>query len=405
MTKKRLIVCIWSVNTQTSQADLLDTRRVKLEKALRAAYACINQVSDGISPKGLFIAPEYLFAKPASAGGHSYGTPRHLEEGEKESLLQHLLALSRQMPGLLIIAGTVAWRKPFERSGGKLMHSKGPNIGQNKTVTRYTKAHTAISRYATEFMGGRTNRPLSGDFDSTSALSSADKTMQIISADYDASGVDSLAKNTAYVLLDGTQRFKYNKRNDFHEVLGGEPGVRTVYVPGMFDGRFDIQTDDVPPRTIQFGLEICLDHAAGTLQRSVQQSGQVDVHLITSAWVQPVPGSSVIKSTGYLVHASSYAAVSKVKFGTALDDVQPFGPATNVSGSPFALFNLTLESVPDSVPLPVATVATVLPSAPAVAPLSATVIAPVVAPVGTTAAPIAGTGSSSTPPKKRARIN
>jgi hypothetical protein len=369
MPAKKLVVYIWSLDT-TSQTDSIDTRKTNLENALRAAYADLGQParSDGISPKGLFIAPEYLFAKPVSSGssGHTLGSGRQLEEGEKDLLVNYMKHVSSTMPDLLIIAGTVAWRKPFERPVDKQKRSRD---GSDKTQSRLEKARAAIEEYAkTAFPSASTplSQHLSGAWrqsstsSSVAATTSAKKLEDLSVNAFFSEPAGFVGRNTAYVLLNGDVLFKYNKRGDFHEVLHDNSADGTVFVPGLFDGRFLVKTAEQPPRSIEFGLEICLDHAVGMLERTVAPKGRVDVHLITSASVAVEPKNVAVKDQGYLVHASSNASYSKAQVCPGLTDV----PTTvKLHSNTVTAYTLDLHSVPDAVPLPVfATVTATAPS-------------------------------------------
>jgi hypothetical protein len=353
MATKNLVVYIWSLDT-TLQTDSLDARKANLKTALETAYGDLPSRSDGISPRGLFIAPEYLFAKDAPSGVHGIGSQRQLEEVDKDALVEYMKNLSDTMKGLLIVGGTVAWRKPFDRPEGRRQHSKGALIGTDK-LTRTEKARTAIDAYA-NLVFQNTSDPhtedLSADWQQSggglkTAQTSKDKIDEIWAASvFDGGPAGYVGRNTAYVLLDGNVLLKYNKRGDFHEVLVGDG---TVFVPGIFDGRFEVTTAEQPPRTIQFGLEICLDHAVGVLRRTVVPKGRVDVQLITSAAVAVEPKHVAVKNQGYLVHASSVKAYCKVQqICPALTDVLP---SAKDAGDTLTVYVLDLSSVPNAVPV------------------------------------------------------
>ena len=385
MAAKKLVVYIWSFNT-IAQTDSIVTRQINLANALKAAYADLRQLgrSDGLSPEGLFIAPEYLFANPvsSSAHGHTRGSKRQLEEGEKDRLVTYMKDVSRTMPGLLIIAGSVAWRKPFARPAEKQRRSDG----SYKMQSRFEKAKAAIEGFAKMAFPTAPDalwQPLSGDLPQSStsrsvvAPTSAKKLDDLSVNSFFCEPAGFVGRNTAYVLLDGRVLFKYNKRGDFHEVLHDNSADGTVFVPGIFDGRFEVRISEQPsPRAIQFGLEICLDHASGMLGRTVASRGRVDVHLITSAIVAVDPKNVAVKHQGYLVHACSEASWSKVQVCPALIDV----PGTiELHGNTVTAYVLDLHSVPDVVPA----VPDAVPLAPDAAP-----VLPDAAPVVPDAAPV-----------------
>ncbi|TKC87738.1 hypothetical protein FAZ69_15740 [Trinickia terrae] len=341
MPAKKLIVCIWSVPTQHSQTVPLNVRMHGLKKAVHYANSLIDASgrSDGISPKGVFVAPEYLFARPAATPNHTVGMTRHIEESDQDDLFREMIALSREVRDLLIIPGTVAWRRPFGR---------------------IEESVDAVRQNAGLLFGGDLRQPVSGPlYGVVPAMSSGNKLAKLGSVGL-VDADEFRAENTAYVLLNGTLLFKYNKRSDFHEVL--TPTGGTIHVPGILDGRFEVRTNEAVPRTIQFGLEICLDHSYGTLRRATQR-GRVDVHIITSAATTLIPSHVAVKHNGYLVHACSNQWQSEVRLeGWSV-------PHFNESGSaPLRLYDLTLNSLgsePQAEPAPLPLPPMSLPPSPA----------------------------------------
>lgn len=305
---RKLIVAVWSVNTEHMQNTTLDARMTNLTAAIAQAQAEVhrmagrNGLSLGDSPLGLFVAPEYLFAHPAP--GHNHNTPdrRHMEEADKVIQLARLQALSLNHPRIILVPGTIAWRKPLERMGAKLTSTK---TGELKAVSREHKSVKALVSYAVD-MKLVPNDELAGPRHGVKAATTAEKIgfVRDVAATH-------MARNTAYVLLGGNVILKYNKRGDFHEVL--QPDNSTIHIPGALMGRFDIRTEDPTLRPITFGIEICLDHAFKTAARGLPNFGNVDIHIVTSAALPIVEERLICKPGGYLVHASSRAAYSKIQ--------------------------------------------------------------------------------------------
>jgi predicted amidohydrolase len=317
---RTMIVALWCVDTQNMQNASLDARSTALEQAVGAAYkeatTELGKMGQSLSekPYGLFVAPEYFMAQPVMIGAsHGLGTQRHIEESEKEIRLARFKQLSNAHKGLIIVPGTVAWRKPLERTGGSVYHLKDPHFMALKTESRYDKSIRAVTQYAqrmdlqpTDALAG----PLGG-------VTPAPTTQQKLNALQAPSGpiVDLrppfMARNTAYVLYSGRVIFKYNKKGDYHEVLDGGS---TVHIPGVLDGRFQLKPEgNKPERPIDFGIEICLDHVFDTAARDIPHLGKVDVHIISSAYVQADKASLAVKAGGYLAHACSKAAFTTVQ--------------------------------------------------------------------------------------------
>lgn len=319
---KKLIVALWSVPTQQMQNVSLDTRINTLRSAAKqtseVATKAIASGGGSLSdkPYALFVAPEYFIAMPATGGVHGVGEQRHIEETEKELRLGQLKQISHDYKGIIFVPGTIAWRKPLVRSGAKLYHSKGSQVGQLKTVSRAEKAKDALQFYANRHHLG-SHVQLSGPLNvGGGSLRNAPTTHQKLAALEDAGpifslGADYVARNTAYVLLDGHVPFKYNKQGDFHEVLKDDG--TTVHIPGKLDGRFQMKTSNSSDRPIDFGIEICLDHVFQTTAREIPHLGQVDVQIISSAQVREQKENVAVRPDGYLVHACSNPDYTGVK--------------------------------------------------------------------------------------------
>lgn len=315
---KTMIVAIWAVNTQAMQQCTLGQRLGSLEKAAAVAYENITKrlgtlgLGLGDRPMGLFVVPEYYLAHPAGAGHHQPGDNRHISETEKATVLARLEQLSDRYKGIVMIPGTVAWRKPILRK-----ELNDPRTGLPKPLSRQQKAINAVTRYATD-MNIAHGQALAVPLGNIPAPTTQSKLALLNSGAagplINFSTVDFLGRSTAYVLLDGKVKVKYNKRGDFHEVLDND---RTVFVPGILDGRFSLQASPPKQRAISFGLEICLDHAFGTALRTTPNYGQVDIHIITSAAVGEQVDYLIAKDNGYIVHACSSPNASYVKRRTA----------------------------------------------------------------------------------------
>ncbi len=225
-----------------------------------------------------------------------------MSEEEKDLALQHLIGLSARNPDLVIIPGTVAWKKPFARLGGKRYQGGRAGIGIDavdrvlarfdlcgalKPVSRAAEAQQSIQTAANR-QGVALADPLSGPIGATNAPASQDKLNAMVGMNEDQT---YMARNTAYVLYAGGLRLKYHKNGDFHEVLDG---AQTIHIPGTYSGA-------APVGNLVFGLEICLDHAIGILQPDGGPFGRPHLHVISSAAVQRISQHTVTRPGGYLL--------------------------------------------------------------------------------------------------------
>jgi len=106
--------------------------------------------------------------------------------------------------------------------------------------------------------------------------------------------------NTAYGFLNGKIVLAYRKQGNFNEEAGYDD---TFFLSGGQSGFRDIEG-------IRFGFEVCLDHNVGLLKRQLRPGQDVDVQIVLSDAVQPVPGNIVVQHGGFFVHASTAAPVA-----------------------------------------------------------------------------------------------
>jgi hypothetical protein len=116
-----------------------------------------------------------------------------------------------------------------------------------------------------------------------------------------------MARNTAYVYLNGERKMKYHKQAGFHEVLNDRK--ETVFVPGKKQPTVEIDGK-------WYGIEVCLDHEKGALKTPQQPTDpatvKADFHIILAAWVQPNLANAYAKPGGWVVSASSKADCCKL---------------------------------------------------------------------------------------------
>ncbi len=313
---RKMIVAIWSLDTFAKQ-------NLPLDKRIDDITTCLGRVKMKMSldpdvteaPKALLVAPEYFLANPVTAdpsvtrhipGNTADSVRRHLPESDKDIYLTKLKQLSLAYKDIVFIPGTIAWRKSLWRA---------PKPGK---LDRDAKAIRDVTAYADSFNMPHT-RGLSRDTGTATAPTTQGKLTDLRDFQNNKLFSDTLymARNTAYVLLDGNVKLKYHKKGDYHEVTAGND---TVHIPGHLDGRFTIGTK------IACSIEVCLDHVFGTSTATKVHYGESDIHIISSASVQIDKDSIPIKTGGYVVHACCNHNNSKVIYnnGVWYSEQEPF---------------------------------------------------------------------------------
>lgn len=327
---RKMIVAIWSLNTQTTQDVDLDSRIDDITKCLgrlKSKMAVDKEVTE--SPRAMLVVPEYFLANPTSGipgvtghhpGGKPYSIRRHLDENTKNIYVRKLEQLSLAYKEILFIPGTIAWRK----------HLWGP-AKPNGKLEREDKAIRDVRAYATSF-NLPLALPLSGPSGNVTAPTTQGKltALQDFKNDMFTSTTQYMARNTAYVLLDGNVKLKYHKKGDYHEVTVGND---TVHIPGHLDGRFSLGGK------IHCSIEVCLDHIFGTGNATKEHYGESDIHIIASAQVKLDKNAIPIKTGGYVVHACSNVEYSKVIYnnGYWYSEQDPFATDT-IAGARLAFY-------------------------------------------------------------------
>jgi hypothetical protein len=208
----------------------------------------------GIPPLFIFVAPEYYFKRTL--------TQRCLTKGERDRTRTAMSALAQTMPNLLLIPGTVAWRKPLDKKA-------------YKKATQRMETRVAMGGYT-----GATNLPKP-----TSPYIGKGK----------ATG--DAAYNTAYLYM-GDRIMKYHKMEDAVELAADDTGA--VFVPGDGNNVFTVSG-------LKIGVEICADHASHHLKQAF------DIHIVTSATVGRKDAHVMAKDGGLYIRADSGdAEITKV---------------------------------------------------------------------------------------------
>lgn len=385
MPAMNMVVALWNRDTQKKQMGTNPERIQQLKAAVSACdiqFARILKANQAI--RGVFVAPEYYFAGDKAGIGQAGGGfhERCIDETAKDFLVAEMRTLSRKFPKVLLIPGTIAWSKSLQRAPGqeykrdpqtnlrtnvlKTTPDRITNVGQTLQAS-INAGGTVGGLLPTELLRTKVRKELAAA--SPNGLVSPMAVGQAVRAimHQPKAGVDTellnrfgttagmyrtvgdqfdtwnliqngtathIMKNTAFLYLNGQIRFKYNKRNDFHESVS-DTG-QTVFCPGAKSGFTTIEGIDI-------GLEICLDHAVGQLQNTpLPPSGVPMLHILTSAAVQP--NHPRVRTGGYFIHASSVPAWATVSQWTAggWADAE-FLEQKTIGGDPLDLYKITLN--------------------------------------------------------------
>jgi predicted amidohydrolase len=254
----------------------------------------------------VFLAPEYFFSN------NRYQNSRFFDHDVKRFILKELSAIARKYPQMLIIPGTVLWRKDAFVQDSR-------NIGLGKTPAPTNKTSTvdnALARIAAAKPLGTATKSDWGfvaDNQATGYLNQPDVKQYMATQSFGqqelllltaASHRTEIAQNVAYVCM-GDRMLKYHKIGNYEEVK--QESGNLVFVPGSIKGFFSVGA-------VNYGLEICMDHALSM----IPAANQAHVRVIVSSYVNfradTWSGSNVV-----LLHSSTERADSSK--GVATDPV------------------------------------------------------------------------------------
>lgn len=305
------VVGLWSVDTLQSSFTLADVNQ-RIEWLAKALKALNDRVSREKFPKaqtvrGIFLAPEYFLAhkKKKSGDATQWDAERTISAVQRDSCVQRICKLSKNYPNILIIPGSIAWKKTFER-----------DARDKKTTDRRLRGIGHIEHYINldnnYHIGGTTARKLDIDGTITYRPSMAAK-KEIVRGNSFTENVKGkifhtekmikyYMRNTAYVFHNGNIIYKYHKLGDFFESINTSD---TVFIPSQRSPIVSIQV--TASQKMTFGFEICLDHNLGTLNAISKDTGAapLDFHTICSASVENEINNMCMRDGGYMLHASS----------------------------------------------------------------------------------------------------
>lgn len=275
----------------------------------------------------LFVAPEYYFSRSSNA--HA------ISETEKRNLVGRLATLSGGYTNLILVPGSIAWKKPIVRPDLELRKKdsiSGLRTGALKATSRLDKFNeqvkvsvrnelalieSVIDREIDEVLAdpwmklSEKKRVASREFRYEKREALAKKALDRLKTEQLQMTTNTstapercfLARNTAYAFYGGREVARYHKRSNFHEVRVDESdGGYVMFEPGGGpDGSGDLFEVD----GVKFGIEICFDHSLGFL--SGFSTKKPHVQIIMSAAVKLVEKHVFVPPDCFIVHASSEA--------------------------------------------------------------------------------------------------
>lgn len=258
MAKRTVVAGTWQIQTNdpgTARFPSLDVTGIfPLDTKISTMEQVVTDFYDGaqsllvhssIPPLYIFVAPEYYFKRTL--------TQRCLTKEERDTARTAMSILAQSKPNLLLIPGTVTWRKPLDKKAyAKAMERMAGRIelGGYSGVTKLPKP--------------------SGFFGKGTAKADA-------------------AYNTAYLYM-GPRIMKYHKMEDVGELAEEDEGA--IFIPGNGNNVFTISG-------LRIGMEICGDHESHRLKE------MVDVHIISSASVVRTDEHVMAKNGGLFIRADS----------------------------------------------------------------------------------------------------
>ncbi|MEQ9371386.1 MAG: hypothetical protein RIG63_20520 [Coleofasciculus chthonoplastes F3-SA18-01] len=267
----------------------------------------------------IIVLPEYYFSRTRQ---HSYQRKAMGEEA-KDIVLQQLLQYSRYFPKILLLPGTIAFKKSLVRPPNKTIQQ---STRQRKSQSRLQKASSYLLS-SPDDTKITSNYPFGSPYSPASSTLTPREKLQRL----DQLGENAyIYKNQACVIQNGQILFKYNKRKDYFETYGSS---NEIHAPDV--NRSASKTI----HGIDFGLEICFDHAQRSLVEDITYENRMaqhlaahgyapqptmtstpQIHIVVSDWASN--SASPVREGGFFIHASSnntQTCVKLKKHGTLVD--------------------------------------------------------------------------------------
>src|SRR5262245_48993550 len=126
----KILIALWSHAHDWSAST--NGRLKTLDHRIATVDAWITHRADlsGSLPfKGIFLAPEYYFTEPSPTGGRS-----PLSEKDRLRIERKLIELSNKYTKILLVPGTVFYKKPLARTADSAKKKFDPTTGQRTLV-------------------------------------------------------------------------------------------------------------------------------------------------------------------------------------------------------------------------------------------------------------------------------
>jgi len=288
------------------KCDFLDTCAERAE----AAFAQLNNGALASEDLRILVGPEYLFGLPQSDAG--FNVNAYTEE-EHEQIVSRCTALSARFPQLLMIPGTVLFKRRLTRDQRKQVTEQlqGKLAAIKKTVGEREPM------LVVEGDRGIKNVRLKG-YGIMERLGKRDPRL--------------FGYNRAYVYYGGSRIKTFNKADNANEFGAEDP--KPTLIPGLSKNIFHY-----PGRKIKLGLEICADKG-----RLSSLGEQVDIRIVISAAIL-LQNTDVPNSESKLI-INCLGSSSSAKYSGALRAPEAWTGLPITDGPRFKALNLTLEQVP-----------------------------------------------------------
>ena len=292
------VLSLWTCPHSLTWPKSIDARLKELDTALAKVRtqigALAGQYAFDQAFQGIFLAPEYYFTEQ-----NANRVP--LAEMDYRTLERQLYSLSEKYPDILLVPGTIHYRKDLMRPKDAAAAFKvDPKTGK-RTVPKTSEGDRRV-RFGFELLKAAKNTNellgneliLKGD-DRPADSHLVPSHLDLAVALRDKSKNPVIVRNAAFMFLNGRRVAKYDKQVDFVEANSNAPDD-FMFIPG---------TKNQCPEVFgqKFGVEICYDHANGVLKK--RAPADLRFHLVVSDWAKTSTGNMAMANGCYFLHAST----------------------------------------------------------------------------------------------------
>lgn len=286
--------------------ELLNRRLDFLEVQCGYIYDGVQKDNKGRTPDLLIVtAPEFLMARLEAAMLAKPSADQFCHsESDKEYVRTRIAQMTRNLPGLLLVPGSIFWFKSTQRPE---VAKDSKTIDPQRYARRVQKAGTSRDLSQRYIQGGRflPPKPQVRSNDLEMLLYDQEKVEEDVRFQLSYTGADQNAeaikwtKNTVFFGYGGMILATYDKK--FPD--GSEMTSKSVvFVPGQRSGVIEVPSVNGPKFTV--GIELCRDNMSGALVTA--GVGALDVHLVLSAYIDGVAKeATAARDGGILANADS----------------------------------------------------------------------------------------------------